>query len=315
MTGSVDYFGGLPKKSTKGKPMRYVGGSGPGGQPAGNVGGPTWEMNAMGDDGEFYRGPSSWHASFDPYARRQRIGYRTGEDGLMRNLDGSWMPRSAEEYYKARDLRGMNPLDWVKSHGSNRSSLINRLKGEAFGGGGGAPKGGGTVIRDGKEVPMTGEEIADTLNTGKISSILGLPVRSGSPARSIAEQGVPDAPDIAGPDQPSGPGLGYGEPSLDLELDEQSAAGDPTMPPDPFGRSVTEILRSAGSGGLTPMIPSPTDDLEIPDARMDFGTGLKTGLRRDIESGLDSFGDYVRPKIKGMARRAGDIWDYLFKPE
>ena len=162
---------------------------------------------------------------------------------------------------------------------------------------------------------MTGEEIADTLNTGKISSILGLPVRSGSPARSIAEQGVPDAPDIAGPDQPSGPGLGYGEPSLDLELDEQSAAGDPTMPPDPFGRSVTEILRSAGSGGLTPMIPSPTDDLEIPDARMDFGTGLKTGLRRDIESGLDSFGDYVRPKIKGMARRAGDIWDYLFKPE
>ena len=167
---------------------------------------------------------------------------------------------------------------------------------------------------------MTGEEIADTLNMGKLSGILGMPVKTGSPARSIAEQGVPDAPEIAGPDQPSGPGLGYGEPNFDLELEEQASAGDPTMPPDPFGRSVPEILRSAGSDGLTPMIPSPTDDLEIPDARMDFDGSRRTRFSRDIEPVTKGVSDLFKMTSLPAAlargwKKGGDFMDYLFKLE
>ena len=104
---SVSGFPQRKQQSTAGKPMRYVGGSGPGGAPAAHVGGETYEMNAF-KDGELFSGPSSWHAGFNPYGGMERIQGYSGT-GIPTNQFAEAFGRAPTATDYTNEFGGLTP--------------------------------------------------------------------------------------------------------------------------------------------------------------------------------------------------------------
>lgn len=184
-TGSMEQVQPMSQRA----PMRYVGGSGPEGRPAPNVGGATWAMNSFGKNAEggdeFFAGPSQWKASFNPYGSMARIGSKEKAPDVnpgMGSLDDFYMARSTDP------ITGLSMRPMANDVAQQRA----RMQG-AFGGfGAGAPTGrdasGNLTYSGGSGPDQFGLGLLDAYSAGRDGGNPYLQAYAGSLMQGLKEQ-------------------------------------------------------------------------------------------------------------------------------